>query len=356
MGFEAQQQAWLDAAEFVDDKWEQAAAKADRVRRGYARLLDDDDGDIALASNTHELVVRFLSALDLRRRPRLITTDGEFHTIRRQLTRLEEEGVEVVRLAAEPRSTLVERLSAEVDDRTAAVLVSAVLFRSGRIVPRLGELMPACLRHGSQLLIDAYHALNIVPFSLRAEDLGGAFIVGGGYKYCQLGEGNGFMRFPSDCRLRPVITGWFSEFDDLAGAEGGHVAYGLGPLRFAGATYDPASHYRAAAVFDFFEEQRLTPEALRDISRRQIALLSAGFDALDADPRLIARDRTVEPEEIGGFLVLDSPHAGEICRKLREGGVWTDHRDTLLRLGPAPYSEDRQLEESLGKLGEAIVG
>src|SRR5690606_12907988 len=106
-GFEGQQQAWLDAAEYVDDKWERAFEKADRVRLGYARLLDGDADDLALArlagsialgANTHELIVRFLSALPLRDRPRLVTTDGEFHTLRRQLDRLAEEGIEVVKV------------------------------------------------------------------------------------------------------------------------------------------------------------------------------------------------------------------------------------------------------------------
>jgi kynureninase len=67
----------------VDDKGEHAFARVDRVRRGYAALLGDQDGDITLAPNTHELVVRFLSALPLRERPKLVTTDAEFHTIRR---------------------------------------------------------------------------------------------------------------------------------------------------------------------------------------------------------------------------------------------------------------------------------
>src|SRR3989475_8243357 len=102
VAFEAQQQAWLDAAEFVDDVWDKAFEKANEVRRGFARLLDDSPDQIALAPNTHELVVRFLSALPFKRRPKLITTDGEFHTIRRQLDRLAEEGVEVVKVAAEP--------------------------------------------------------------------------------------------------------------------------------------------------------------------------------------------------------------------------------------------------------------
>src|SRR5215204_1581873 len=79
VGFEAQQRAWLDAAEFVDDKWEMAAVQAAAVRDGFARLVGDRAGNIALGQNTHELVTRWLSALPLQTRPRIVTTDGEFH-------------------------------------------------------------------------------------------------------------------------------------------------------------------------------------------------------------------------------------------------------------------------------------
>src|SRR5437667_7317144 len=186
VAFEAQQQAWLDAAELVDDVWDKAFEKANEVRRGFARLLDDTPERIALAQNTHELVVRFLSALPLKKRPRLITTDGEFHTIRRQLDRLAEEGIAVVKVAATPAATLAERLAAVVDDKTSAVLVSAVLYTNAHIVPNLLATLEACERHGAELLIDAYHALNVVPFELKKEALERAYVVGGGYKYCQL--------------------------------------------------------------------------------------------------------------------------------------------------------------------------
>src|SRR6266480_1782128 len=135
VALEAQQQAWLDTAEYVDDVWERAFEEAAQVRRGFARLMDDSPDRIALAPNTHEVVVRFLSALPLKTRPKLITTDGEFHTIRRQLDRLAEEDIEVVKVAAEPAGTLAERLAQKVDDRTAAVLVSAVLYTNAHIVP-----------------------------------------------------------------------------------------------------------------------------------------------------------------------------------------------------------------------------
>src|SRR5262247_2981256 len=75
VGFEGQVEAWNDAAEWVDGKWDRAAAMADRVRRGFARLLGAAPGQVALGVNTHELVCRFLSALPRARR-RVVTTDG----------------------------------------------------------------------------------------------------------------------------------------------------------------------------------------------------------------------------------------------------------------------------------------
>src|SRR5438552_15583004 len=154
VAFEAQQQAWLDAARYVDDVWERAFEKANEVRHGFARLLDDSPDRIALAPNTHELVVRFLSALPLRKRPKLITTDGEFHTIRRQLDRLAEEGIEVVKVTAQPAATLAERLAGAVNERAAAVLVSAVLYAHAHIVPDLGAVLAACHRAGAELVDD----------------------------------------------------------------------------------------------------------------------------------------------------------------------------------------------------------
>ena len=356
-GFDGQRQAWLDAAELVDEKWERAFARAERVQRGYARLLGDDAENIALAQNTHELVVRFLSALPLRQRPRIVTTDGEFHTVRRQLDRLAEEGLELVKIAAHPAGSVAERLLPELDDRVAAVLVSSVFYQTGHIAGGLRGLQDACRRVGAELLVDAYHSLNVVPFRLADEGLEEAFVVGGGYKYCQLGEGNCFLRVPPGREdMRPVVTGWFSEFSALeAPGAGGPVVYGLGPDRFAGSTYDPTSHYRAAEVFDCFEEWGLTPEVLREVSRHQVGLLAERFDALDADPEVITRDRSVSLGGIGGFLALRTPNAAELSQLLRGRGVLTDFREDTLRLGPAPYLAEAQLIESVELLGESLA-
>ena len=350
-GFDGHMEAWLDAARYVDDKWDHALAQAERVRRGFAALLGDTTGCFALGGSTHELVVRLLSALPLRARPRLVTTDGEFHSIRRQLDRLAEEGLDIVRVPEAPLESLAARLGRAVDDRTALVLVSAVFFDTGRIARGLGEVAASCRRHGCRLLVDAYHALNVVPMSLPGEDLDDAFVVGGGYKYCQLGEGNCFLRIPPDTELRPVVTGWFSEFTVLADRqEPGRVAYGPGGDQLAGATYDPTSHYRAVAVFDFFQERGLTPALLRQVSQHQIGLLASTFDALDLDPAVVSRvrdcaagrDRRLPRAPVAGRgrIGARTACAGNVGRRPRRG---PPARPGTVPVGPSATGRDRAI-------------
>jgi kynureninase len=354
VSFDAQQRAWLDAAELVDDKWERAAEQAVRVQAGFRLLLNDADGDIALAQNTHEAGVRLLSALPLDTRPALVTTDAEFHTIRRQLDRLREAGIPVVKVAGRPADTLAERMARLIDDRTACVLVSSVLYETAEIVSGLDLVARACEHHGATLLVDAYHHLNVVPFDIRALGLERAFVTGGGYKYCQLGEGNAFLRVPPGCRLRPVLTGWFSEFAALEEMpSNATVAYGDGAARWAGATYDPTSNYRAAAVFAFHAEHGLTAERLRAISRHQVALLKREFDALDIDPA-IAHVEPMPDERRAGFLAIRALRAGDLCARLRRRSVLTDSRGDVLRLGPAPYLSDGQLRNAVRTISETL--
>ena len=346
-------QAFEDAASLVDDKWERALERAARVRAGFARLMDVDPGTITLGTSTHELVSKWLSALPLRERPKLVTTDSEFHSARRSLQRLQEEGIDVQWIAAQPSDSVGERLAGAVDDGVAGVITSTVFYDSGELAGGLEHLNRRCQLHGVPLLLDAYHQLNVVPLSLPAAGLSDVYVTGGGYKYCQLGEGNCFLRAPEDCALRPVITGWFAELDALSDKASQKINYGPLHTRFAGATYDPVSHYRAAEVFDFFERQGLTPAVLREVSQHQLELMRTELDALDLPATTLARrDRPLA--RLAGFLALDAPHAGELQRALARLGVSCDARGTVLRLGPAPYLSDAQLRAAVEILGTVV--
>jgi len=354
VAMEGMKKSWEDAALLVDEKWGKAFEKAQEVREGYSRLLEDTNGYIALGINTHELLIRFLSALDLRKRPRIVTTDGEFHTIRRQMLRLSEEGIEVVRVAYYPVENVADQIISQINDKTAAVLVSSVFFETGLINPGLTAIAEKCAIHGTELLVDTYHSLNVAPFSVRKLNLQKAFIIGGGYKYCQLGEGNCFLRFPDDFKGRPIITGWFSEFSLLGEKKTDQIAYGQREDLFAGSTYDPVSHYRAAEVFRFFREQKLTPEFLREVSLHQVGILAESFRNLDLPEKIINLDKEIKPDQRAGFLVLRTENAADINVELAKAGVLTDFRGTSLRFGPAPYLSDKQLTDAMGILGEVV--
>lgn len=357
-GFAGQQRAWLDAAALIGDKWPRNLEEAQRVREGFARLLGDRPGNIALGQNTHELVIRWISALPIRQRPRVVTSDSEFRSLSRQLRRLAEEGLELVVVPARPVETLAERLAGALDARTAAAMVSSVLYDTAEVVPHLGHLAARCAQMGAELLVDAYHHLNVVPFDVAGMGLEHAFVTGGGYKYCQLGEGNCFLRVPPDCRMRPVITGWYAELERLDSAdrpEGAaeSVGYETGAGAFAGATYDPTSHYRAAAVFAFHREQGLDATTVHQVNRRQVALLKEAFERLDLDPR-VARIDALPADARGGFLAIHTPHAAAAATELRKQDVSVDARGTILRAGPAPFVRDDQLLDGMSAIGAVL--
>ena len=193
-----------------------------------------------------------------------------------------------------------------------------------------------------------------MPFDVARLGLASAFVTGGGYKYCQLGEGNCFLRVPPGVTPAPrnhrMVRG---VRERSTNAQAGAVPYAPAPPH-AGATYDPTAHYRAAAVFDFFVAQGLTPERLRETSVRQVELLAREFMALDVDPA-IARVENVPAERRAGFLAIRAPGAPDLVRALRQASVFADSRGQILRMGPAPYVSDDQLRAAIATLSRLIT-
>jgi len=341
--------AFRDAALHVDDKWSAAMARASVLRGAVAASLGVGPDEIALGQNSHELVSRFLSGLPWDRGRHIVSTAGEFHSMDRQLRRLAEEGVEVTFVPVAPLETLAARMGEKIRRDTVALMASTVLFRTSAVVPHLTEPVEAAHRVGAAVLLDAYHAFCVVPQTLQSLGPDPIFVTGGGYKYAQWGEGCCWLRVPPESAMRPVFTGWFADFANLEGARSSAVGYGPdGASRFAGSTYDPASHYRAAAVVDFFRAQGLTIEALRRISLGQTQRL------IDALPQLtLMTPRAAKAR--GGFVAFRVPDAGRVVAAVRGQGVFTDARDEILRLGPAPYLTDDELDRGAAVVAEAVA-
>ncbi len=352
VALEGQQEYFHDSAELVDKKWEKAAEKTEILRNYLRYYYDDPNGFYCREESTHVLFVSWMSALDLKNKPKIVSTDGEFHSLFRQLHRLEEEGIEVSYVATDPDETFAQRIIAEMDDRTSAIMLSRVYFESSLINHHLTEIARAARERNIKVLIDDYHGTNVVPLSIREADLEDCFILIGGYKYLQWGEANCFLRFPKNCDMRPAITGWFASFSTLdKPRDNSPTHYDDSDQRFASGTYDPSSQYRAAKVAHFFEEQGLSKEVLRHQYVQKVELLKSHFLEKDIDPNLIRLTHQKDiKEHNGGFLSLTSSKAREIRAALLERDIFTDARDQILRFGPAPYTTTSQIEEVMDAL------
>lgn len=344
---------WDVLNKYGEERWEEVFARAFKVREGFAQMIDSRSENIALASNVHDLVVRFLSALPLKERPRIVSTDAEHPSIARQLERLAESSIELITVPAVPAESLVERLAAQLNDKTAALFLSSVNFVSGHLALELDTLMPRCQAKGVELFVDAYLSVNVQNFSLQDYNLDQAFVVGGGSKYCQMANGCCFMHVPSGRDYRPLVTGWFGNFDPLLDNPAATpIAYADDASRFDGSSYDALSHFRATHVFDYFRNRGLTIDLLHDVNDHQKMVLVREFERCDLNDRIITL--STQLEYFGGFVSFKSPYSQQLCEKMRDRGVHTDYRKNWLRMGPAPYLCDEQLSDGIIALQESV--
>jgi selenocysteine lyase/cysteine desulfurase len=345
VSFEAHQQAWLDAADLMDQKWDRILGEVvPEAMAHVARVLSlPDPATVAFAPNTHDLVTRLLSSLPTP--VRVLTTDAEFHSFARQVARLEEDGATVHRVAAEPFPTFPERFTAAARAGHDLVYVSHVFFDSGYVVPDLEALVQAVLDNETVVVVDGYHAFMALPVDLSAV-AGRIFYIGGGYKYAMAGEGAAFMHCPPGYVARPLDTGWFAGFEELeAGAV--TVRYPTDGGRFAGATFDPSGLYRFNAVQRWLGDLGLDPSRIHN----RVRVLQDRF--LDAAPPSLGElvPARAEVPDRGNFLTFRTPDAAAIQHRLLDQGVITDHRRDRLRIGLGLYHDDADVDELLARLG-----
>jgi kynureninase len=350
--FEAQQQAWLDAARLADDKWNVVFGDVwPEAQRHIANELSlPSPHSLVFAPNTHEFVVRLLSCFS--GRPKIVTSDSEFHSFERQTRRLEEDDlVQVTRVPAEPFDSFPQRFAAAAKEADVA-FVSHVFFNSGAVAGDLDVLVDS-LSKETMVVIDGYHGFGAVPTNLH--HLGArAFYLSGGYKYAMSGEGVCFLHVPATAaQLRPRHTGWFAAFDAVAEKVSGKVQYSEGAMRFAGATFDPTGLYRFNAVQRWRHEVGLTTEANRahahHLQEEFMRGLPSGGPLGDAQLMV-----PLSQSARGQFLTFRTPDAKALCATLKLHHVMTDARDDRLRFGFGPYQDVNDVHELNARLRRAL--
>lgn len=342
---DAQIKAWDDAAEHADGKWDLLFGSIVPAfqRHIAARIGEPDPANISIGQNTLEFLFRILSCFPIGRAMRIVSTNSEFHSLNRLLLRLEEEDVQAVRVDTADKETLADRIVEAILPGTTIVALSQVFFDTSFLLQDAARIARRAEECGAVMIFDAYHAFNVVPFSVNETGLQ-AYYLGGGYKYTQSGEGAAWMRLPAGASLRPIYTGWFADFGALdRERKGAGVQYAGGGFRFAGATFDPTPFYRANASFDLMDSLGLTPDLLRARSLHLTGRIIGLYDGMKLVSKGLGLATPRDPAHRGGFISFEHPDAQTLCAKLREKDIWTDSRGRFLRLGPAPYATEEEI-------------
>jgi selenocysteine lyase/cysteine desulfurase len=350
--FDGHMQAWTDAATLADRKWDNVmdevwpAAQAEvAAELGTAR-----PEDIVFAPNTHELVVRLFSAAP-RQVPRVLTTDGEFHSARRQFARWEEaDRATFERIPVDPFDSFGDRFAeaARCGDHD-IIFVSQVMFGSGRIFDRVEELAALARPDGPWVVIDGYHAFMAIdrPFAGAAQ--AGAFYTSGGYKYAMAGEGCCFLHAPPGYGMRPEFTGWFAEFEDLS-LPPGAVGYAQDARRFLGSTFDPCGLYRFVAVRQMLAEHGLTTARISAHVETLHAQLLGSINRTPLKNAELVNPLVGRPH--ARFLAFRSPDAHRWYEALKAKNCITDVRGDVLRIGFGIYQDEEDVDRLVTLLGE----
>ena len=345
--YKGQMRAFEDAARLADDKWDHIFGEIyPTAQRHVARELNlPDEKTLVFAPNTHDLIVTLFSAVE-KKTVRLLTTDGEFHSMTRQRQRWEESGrVTADVIPVHPADTFDARFikTAKEGDYD-IIFTSHVFFNSGHIFGGIEALSGLAKADGPWVVIDGYHGFMAVPTDLsKVADK--VFYLSGGYKYAMAGEGVCFMHGPPGFAPRPEITGWYAAFGDLVAPPKGGVGYTKDGGRFFGATFDPSGLYRFNAVNQMLSEQSLNTKKMSEyvgsLQSRLASIISSGKAGVLGKARQL---NDVTADYSARFLALQHEEAQAWKAALHAQNIITDVRGNVLRIGLGLYHDQADIE------------
>ncbi len=344
-----------DAMRLADDKWDHFFGDVyPKAQNHVATELNlSDPSNVVFAPNTHQLIVSLFSAIDAK--PiRLLTTDGEFHSLSRQRDRWVESGyITFETVPLHPIESFDARfIAAAKTGQFDVIFLSQVFFGAGHIFDALEELAAI---DGPVIVVDGYHGFKAVPTDWRPfEDR--MFYLAGGYKYAMSGEGCCFLAAPRGVAERPEITGWYAAFGDLVQPPAGGVGYARDASRFLGATFDPSGIYRFNAVQEILANEGLTTQVMSSHVQALLAILSAKIASGEAGVLAEAEQlNDVSTTPCARFLALKHPDAQAWQKALHKAGVMTDVRGDVLRLGLAIYHDEGDVRQLCEVASEALT-
>lgn len=330
---------------WADSWWDMSADIGDAI----APLFGAAPGTVSMLPNVTAASAVVLSAFSYAPpRNRIVMTDGEFPSVRyvydSLATRLGAEVVVVPSPDGHGLSADEERIVDSIDDRTAIVAISHVLFKSAFVLD-IRPIAERCRKVGALLVLDAYQSVGSLPVSVDA--LGVDALVGGVLKWLCGGPGGAFLYVRPEWRrkLTPAFTGWMAhpapfEFEPPP------IRLRDDAFRFLLGTPSIPALYAAREGPRIVREAG--PEEIREKSLRQTSRLIAL-----ASERGLACATPRDPARRGGTAAVDFENACEAARELNARDIVVDYRPGVgIRLAPHFYTKDEELDLAFSAIDE----
>ncbi|MFF8906270.1 kynureninase [Streptomyces olivaceoviridis] len=250
------------------------------------------------------------------------------------------------------RAVTPAEVPAALGDRTAAVLLNHVDYRTGRLhdLPALTAAVHAC---GARAVWDLCHSAGALPVGL--DEHGVDLAVGCTYKYLNGGPGSPaylYVRRELQDRFDSPLPGWNSHAEPFGMSPS--YAPAAGAVRGRVGTPDILSLLALEAALDVWDG--VSVDAVR---AKSLALTDFFLRCVDeyTEP---GRVECVTPRphaERGSQIALRCPDAGEVMKRLIARGVVGDFRHPdILRFGFTPlYVGFRDAERAARILGEELA-
>lgn len=235
-----------------------------------------------------------------------------------------------------------ERIAAAIDDRTAVVALSHVLFRSSYIVDPQ-PVIERARRAGALVILDGYQSAGIIPVDVAR--MGVDFFVGGCLKWLCGGPGNAFLYTSPSVREhhRPSLTGWVSDRRPFEFDIDRHDLREDGMGMMNGTPAIPA-YYAALPGLEIVSEVGIDRirEASVSMTRRLLELVDThGFSSV------ASRD----PARLAGTVAVDLPDARAVSRALKARDFIVDYRPGVgIRISPHFYNTLDEVEAVMAEL------
>jgi kynureninase len=313
-----------------------------------APLLGVAPGTITMHQNVTvaQAIVASCFAYDWRRR-RIVMQDLDFPSNHYLYEGFRRYGAEVDYVPSDGVvSAPIERLVDAIDDRTALVPISLVLFRSG-CLQDVRPVVEKAHAVGARVVLDVYQATGTVPLDLAG--LGVDFAVGGSVKWLCGGPGAAYLYVRSDLipELHPAIAGWAAHADPFA-FETGAMRPAAGVERFQSGTPNVPALHSARAGYEIVAEVGVPA-----IRARSLELTRRLMNAARAHGWRL--NTPVEDAERGGSVVIDVPDGARVTAALIDRGVIVDHRpDAGIRVAPHFYNTADEIDRAVAAMEEIL--